>query len=97
MCISNHSCEINTLPESDIALVGNPKVETHPLMKAEAQFGAVAAVMGTAVKKRLVRSKTVSKYLWPSDGAIGPTTSIWRSLKRGARVGLGSIGGVMTL
>ena len=45
-------------------------------MNPEAQAVAVALARGIASKYRDVLSRTVSKYLIPSDCSMGPTMSI---------------------
>ena len=50
---------MNTFPLSDPALTGNPKWETHCLMKALAHSVVLASAMGMASKYLDVLSRTV--------------------------------------
>ena len=82
-------------PLSEVAVVGRPNVLTHPRTNAVQQLADVASAIGIASTHLDVRQRTVRRYRIPSEAGRGPTTSISRSEKRGARTGLFLTGGAI--
>ena len=103
MIVPNFACmpfqilAINVLPLSLFADNGTPKFFTQPLMNCSAHSVDVASLRGSASNQRVVLSRIVRRYRYPSDCGRGPTISTWRSENLLEWTGLGLRGGLTIL